>query len=103
MEEGREGRECILERSLAHTHLFVSSSQEGVGIGVQGCKNNSESWHLLWTLVTCLWGEGEAEHLLSSFLQLSSGMSGQSAHFLPSEQLFWGCRWTAVNSSKTQC
>ena len=46
---------------LARTHLFVSSSHEGVGIGVQGSKNNNEIWNLLWTLVTCLWGKGEAE------------------------------------------
>ena len=58
---GREGRECVLETGLARTHLFVSSSHEGVGIGVQGSKNNDEIWNRLWTLVTCLWGKGEAE------------------------------------------
>lgn len=47
-------------------------------------------------------GGREGKLLLSWFLQLFLAGSGCLAHLLPSEPRFLGCRWTGVNSNKTQ-
>lgn len=49
--------------------------------------------------------QGEAEMASFSrggFSIFFLGGSGHLAHFLPTKQPFGGCRWTGVNSNKTQ-